>query len=610
MRDKDGEISSQSGKEHRLTEGGTDSSYDNMAHVFFLGDDDSQGLSRSSTDSVDSSATSHDEISVPESIPLVDDPNTKFAFKTWSDIQKYESYQSTRTELLEGFFTDEKFHKRIVDSSRAFCETKLHPEVKALWLKIRGDGKARPNAFQEELMGYVLGIGQRYLLDTGALLAFLGKTDFNTIFYKNPLGSVMVKVLEDVNSQLQMRERDFDSLGEVSKPRSGSSDEVETLMPRHYQELDACLRILDDLRNPPTPRGNGTHLDETFALNFDGKRVVIPISVRGMSFEAKSYNTEKGVEALARHITEGVERVCFLLVDAPHVSSDLQVELIKELAAYVDLPEVGKTPDALAQILSKYFEMDPVTNKPIYRHAGSKRGLQKRRLPIVNTRGKLYIDILAQNNKHGSEWRKKYLPVLANTFKNVHFKTVAHDIVFEPHIAAELAGLADQSIPNYKSYLRSMIELLAGKDEQVSQVGTFLVSSMRIGRKRDLVARTSDDSTKQLNIIAYLILACDFIMQAGLASRVGELVGYANYAKKDMVDVLKRSINQYHKLLTQIGSEHPGSEHPMPLVTPAREIVDKFVREGRDDVDEYILRVCEVGKGVENPELVDTGVSP
>jgi hypothetical protein len=514
-----------------------------------------------------------------------------FAFREWDEISKTALYQSIRAQIGQRYAVDKKFQQRVMRSSRSYVESKLSAEVRSQWERIRDVGGSHaPEGEKKLLIDLIVALGQHYLLDTSALLLYLSETDFDTIFYKNPIGSGMSSVLADANNPLQIRERDFNTLGELTD--SCAENPPRVLGQIHYLILSKCLDVLVQMNGITDGYSQDKYIDidSTYDLDFMGRSVVIPVSVRSASFPAVSYNSRKGIEALVRHINVGVSRVCFLTVDSPHTYSDLQASLIRDLSDYLQLaPEMRNTSTANG-ILSAYFEMDARTGKPRYADG----------LPVVNQSGDKYQYSLDLNKQYGRDWKRDYLPGIATTFQNVHFKDRPE--VFEPALKAQLDIMPSRQpiANNFISYYDYMRKLLSQNEEMQERVGTLLnsaITSKRVAREERVQENPSVED--RLNIFAYLIVVCDFVIQAGLASTAGKLAGFEKFTKADMVDVLTRTFNGYRQLLTQVTrSLSPGPEEKFgvdivaaPYTETLRTIAGRLAR-GRDDVDAYVNEVC------------------
>jgi len=352
-------------------------------------------------------------------------------------------------------------------------------------------------------------------------------------------------------------------------------------------------------------RTDEKHIDSTYDLDFEGRSVVIPISVRSASFPASSYNSSKGVEALARHINEGVKRVCILGVDLPHVSSDLQANLISELANYARLAPELQNATTLTSILSDYFEMDESTGQPLYAYG----------LPVVKTTGEKYQAALEQNRQYGVEWQERYLPQLATTFEQVHFKDKPRSEIFEPALEAQLTAISPppKAIPNYMSYYRHMLNLLTEHDIQ-RQADRRIDRELTRRNQRayeivETVTQPSVEVEDHLNLYAYFMVVCDFIIQAGLSAKVGKLAGFDKYTKSDMVDVLTRIYNAYRQLLEKASrSLSPFEGDSFQVVAPytktLREIA-RLVSAKGSDTDHFVNAVCRVRpEGLNSPPSI------
>lgn len=535
---------------------------------------------------------------------LVDHSDAKFTYRMWTDVAQKPLYQEIRTGIYERFRTEKSFKNLVQRSARSYIETKAPDKVRKSWAKIRGEGG---QAFQRRkaVAELAIGLGQHYLLETSALLLYLNETEFDTCFYKNPLGSALTGMLSNSNAALQIRERDFNTLGELTN--SFQQPSSQTLAPLHYLILSTCIEILSEMSNRAAPQAEERHIDSAYDLDFDGRSVVIPISVRSLSFQAKSYNSPEGIEALARHITEDVDRVCFLIVDQPHSSSDLQDELIEDLANYYSLPDEAQDAATLTVILSNYFELDS-RGKPQF-FCG---------LPAINTTGDKYSRIVEANRGFGAEWKATYLPGLAATFEQAHFKSYAREAIFEPDFAEELLTIMPppSAIPDFTSYYKHMLSVLSIdtiKKEALGFVHQVLVTKSSNPCSDLARARSSSDS-KSLHVFAYLVVACDFIIQAGLSRRVGKLaLDDDKYTKAHMVGVLTRTFNEYRRRLMQVratteqGSGAAAAVVSVPYLTPITHIANLITEGERPDVDRYVIRVCESAREssaiVESPSL-------
>lgn len=554
----------------------------------------------------ESDHTTDESIESGSSGEALNDGPALFTFKTWGDIAERQGFQDSLEIIRDLFQKDKKFQQRVQKSARSYIETKLSPELKSLWEAIRGDGQQAPRGERKSLTDLVVGLGMHYLLDSSALLLYLNQTEFDTLFYKNPLGSALVGLVTDLASSLQMRERDFHTLGEVTD--SSEESPIRILGQIHYLILSKCLDVLAQMNLGQVNgmiRTDEKHIDSTYDLDFEGRSVVIPISVRSASFPASSYNSSKGVEALARHINEGVKRVCILGVDLPHVSSDLQANLISELANYARLAPELQNATTLTSILSDYFEMDESTGQPLYAYG----------LPVVKTTGEKYQAALEQNRQYGVEWQERYLPQLATTFAEVHFKDKPRSEIFEPALAAQLAAISPpvEAIPNYMSYYRHMLNLLTEVDIQKkadSRIDSEL--TRRYQRAYEVVETVPQPSVEvedHLNLYAYFMVVCDFIIQAGLSAKVGKLAGFDKYTKSDMVDVLTRIYNAYRQLLEKASrSLSPFEGDSLQVVAPytktLREIA-RLVSAKGSDTDHFVNAVCQVRpEGLKSPPSI------
>ena len=350
-------------------------------------------------------------------------PKPKFKYITWADAIASSNilgidYDICHAELLDNYKASKAasvrkkasqgeadFYKKTEGSALAFIKNNLKGLVAAY-----ENSEKLETRQKESVKEIVEQFGIQYQLEMGAFVAACAdKHDsFDTLFYQNAVGSTLESIVSSKNKKydgvegrqpFEIRERKVAgkrSKGDAAPSEEDAHDSADTVV--------AFKALCDRIRVKPRAMNNSVY-DKHFSPDFEGRKVLAPISVKSSCASADGYNTAEGIRGFAKNLDPRLESLTLVRVDTAHIWTELQVAILEKAR---DCSE-----EELVEYMSRLFVMgeDGSLNKD------SDTGFYQ-----LNKESEEYKRVYQNTLDSGEEWQARFFKPLADVLKKNHFK--------------------------------------------------------------------------------------------------------------------------------------------------------------------------------------------
>lgn len=358
----------------------------------------------------------------------------KFKYITWADAIASSNilgidYDICHAELLDNYKASKAasvrkkasqgeadFYKKTEGSALAFIKNNLKGLVAAY-----ENSEKLETRQKESVKEIVEQFGIQYQLEMGAFVAACAdKHDsFDTLFYQNAVGSTLESIVSSKNKKydgvegrqpFEIRERKV--AGKTSPAPEGftqakkQSDAASSVQDAHNSaDTVVAFKALCDRIKEKKVAVHNSVIDKHFSSDFEGRKVLAPISVKSSCASADGYNTAEGIRAFAKNLDPRLESLTLVRVDTAHIWTELQVAILEKAR---DCSE-----EELVEYMSRLFVMgeDGSLNKD------SDTGFYQ-----LNKESEEYKRVYQNTLDSGEEWQTKFFKPLVDVLKKNHFQ--------------------------------------------------------------------------------------------------------------------------------------------------------------------------------------------
>jgi hypothetical protein len=559
-------------------------------------------------------------------------PKPKFKYITWAGAKNSDNilgikYSLSHIELLKKY-KDSKlaserkepahgeadFYKKAAGSAKAFIKSNLDDLVAAY----KGNEKLRPGQ-KETVKEIVEHFGIQYQLEMGAFVAACAdKHDsFDTLFYQNAVGSTLESIVAEKNERyktvdgrkpFEIRERKT-SGNSVSGSREEAATTVAPDPANRGQTIFLPTAIIlafkalcDEIIDKNKYVASDVAIDKHFSTDFEGRKVLAPISIKSSCAAADGYNTADGIKGFVKSLDPRLEELTLVRVDTAHIWTELQVAILKKAKTCTETEFNDYLGSLFCKAEDGSFVVDEITG-----------------FYTLDKGSNIYKEIYKSTATSGEEWEKEFFLPMVDAFKKNHF-TDKHELSIHAGISEKCSALNPNDAKKvfeegfkYKSRYEE-------ERDQVRQISKSYNAKLMPLIKDWLIASTGVDSTfaeqdtvkdplerlGTLSIVVTLIdnnIFVDTVNKIAAEEKINKGMNARYVFSKETLISIKRKANIEIKQL--LADNEPMRKGLYDLLEYVLDPITPCTTDSLSDDHEYILQIINgyvLDEGVKNAD--------